>query len=107
MPAIIPTSNSIAKRIPAFLALLTGRGWLKAADICQLDRTLTPRAIRQLAEASDGQVISCPSSGYRLTREATPEEASHALNDLRSRSRKLDQRYIATNRAWHSAPHRS
>lgn len=91
--------------VAAFLLLLSGRGWLKAAEICDLADGLTPRKIRKLAEHAEGRIISCPAKGYKLTREATADEFLHACNDLRSRTRKMLDRYRQTNNAWHAAPH--
>jgi len=88
-----------------FLSLLRGRGWIKSSKIGEIEPRLTPRAIRSLAEQAGGEIISNTAQGYRLTREATAEEVSHALADLHSRARKLLDREVRTRKAWHAALH--
>lgn len=80
-------------------------GWMKSEALHGRHRRLSPRRIRELAEAAGGEVISCPAKGYRLTRHASPEEVRHAMADLRSRARKLLARLAATSRTWHAAGH--
>lgn len=81
------------------------RGWLKSEQLRRLHPRLAPRRVRELAEASGGQVISCTARGYRLTRHASPDEVRHSLADLKSRARKLLARHLATAKAWHRAAH--
>lgn len=88
-----------------FLRLLSGRGWIKSAALCDLDTRLTARSIRALAETAGGKIISCPAKGYKLTREATADEVQHALADLHSRARKLLDREVSTRKAYHGALH--
>lgn len=96
-----------AHHLTRLLQILHGQGWLKAKQLEELCPTLKPRTVRELVEISGGQIISCTSKGYRLTVEATPDEVRHAMNDLRSRARKLDKRYVETSKVWHKAAHHS
>lgn len=107
MSLSLPTAANTPVSLDRFLAVLSGRGWIKSAAICEVEPRLTPRSIRALAERAGGEIISCPAKGYRLTREATADEVRHALADLHSRARKLLDREVRTSQTWHAALHQS
>ena len=104
---LIPSpAHRLAADLARLVAILDEAGrWLHADEIRRLEPRLCARRVRQLAEAAEGEIISCTSRGYRLTRHATPDEVRHSLADLRSRAKKLLSRYAATSRAWHSSAH--
>ncbi len=80
---------------------LSGKGWKKAADLAAL-LGWTDRRVRAAAEAADGRVLSFPGSpGYRLTREATPEDRERAVASLRSQARLMIRRSLAIGRVHH------
>lgn len=80
---------------------LKGRGWVLRA---QLEDRLgwTDRRIRKAASDSAGHVIS-GNAGYRLTREASPEEIRHARARLRSQAREELRRFIQIGRVAHQS----
>jgi len=65
-------------------------GWLKAHIITRI-LEWDSRFIRAVASDSDGQIIGSQ-HGYMLTRNATPEEVRHAINDHRSRAESHNKR---------------
>lgn len=79
---------------------LEGRGWTKASQIqSALGATFSERRIRDIANASEGQIISWPGSpGYRITREATPDERDKAINNLRSQADNMTRRALQISR---------
>lgn len=75
--------------------------WMKAAELVALtgDR-LDDRALRALAEASAGAVLSgC--RGYRHISSATAEEIARAADRLISQGRKMIGRGVAIRRRAH------
>lgn len=107
-PIPAPDNAQLAADLAALVTILHDAGdWMKSEEIHKNHPRLAPRRVRQLAEASDGAILGCSAKGYRLTRQATPDEARHALADLNSRARKLQNRYRATAKAWHRAGHTS
>jgi CHASE3 domain sensor protein len=59
--------------------------WTKAEAISEIT-TWNDRKIRQLAQHSNGQIIS-GDKGYKLTCDATMDEITHAANRLRSQAK--------------------
>lgn len=56
---------------------------------------LSDRTVRNLAEASDGQIVSAPGCpGYKHFDHCTPAELARAADKLRSQARKMLQRSI-------------
>lgn len=72
---------------------LAGRGWVTAAALPFISRFDDDRLIRALAEASSGRIIS-GQKGYRLTREATDDEADRAESWLRHQAGRMIARAI-------------
>jgi hypothetical protein len=90
-------------RLPALKTYLYNAGWIPARQI-RVDLGYTDRLCRALAEASAGEIIS-GQAGYKLTRQATPEEIQQATAWLESQARKMSLRAGAIRRCWHHAPH--
>lgn len=79
--------------IDRLIRLLDGRDWLTAAQISQATG-LNERKIRSIANATP-KILSYPGSpGYRLTRQATPEERDRAVSTLRSQAKSMDKRAL-------------
>ena len=80
------TSCDVARLV----ALLRGRGWVRAADLVKLDAEMDDRWVRAIAEVSKGQILSWPGSpGFRLYAEATNEERDHADAALTSQTERM------------------
>jgi hypothetical protein len=86
-------------RVAALLDLLSDRGWLSGREIRER-KGWDERTIRLLAAASDGQILS-GQKGYKLTRQATPDELHHATAWLESQAKQMSQRACAIRRRWH------
>ena len=74
--------------------------WMTAAELrCCLN--WNDRRIRAAAEAADGEVLSGPGSpGYKLTRDATPEEMG-VVGTFESQAKRMLARAVAIRRRWH------
>jgi len=67
---------------------------------------LSDRKIRQLAESSDGLIISGPGSpGYCHLNHCPTETLSHIVNTLRSQARSMIGRSIRIRRRAHALIH--
>ena len=73
--------------------------WVKAKDL-HASMGLTDRALRNLAEASEGAVIS-GQLGYKHADCATAEEITHAANWLMAQGRKMMDRGLKILRRAH------
>lgn len=86
---------------------LEGQGWMLAREILLALRGLYPgwhdRHLRELANASEGRIIS-GQRGYRLTREATDDECDHAESWLRHQARAMTERAVAIRRCRNTRP---
>ncbi len=87
-------------RVDEFVAWLAGRGWVTAAQI-EDAKDWSDRDIRAFAEASDGRVIS-GQKGYKLTREANPDEACQAADWLKNQGHKMIARAVKIQRVFHA-----
>lgn len=87
------------ERLAVLLDMLDGRGWITSREI-RLAKHWDDRTIRALAASSDGQILS-GQRGYKLTRQATPEELHHATHWLESQAREMSNRACAIRRRWH------
>lgn len=85
----------------ALLALLVGRGWVLARQICDEMPGWSDRKIRALANASEGQVIS-GQLGYILVIEATLEEVNRFANAMRHQASEMDRRAGQALRVAHA-----
>jgi hypothetical protein len=75
--------------------LLRGRGWLMARELMALRPGWTERAIRAIASASGGRVVSGPGMpGYCLHDEVALDEMEHAGRSLISQGRTMMRRGI-------------
>lgn len=87
--------------IEMLIAQLRGRDWRTARDLGALaekDR----RKLRQIAEASEGRIIS-GQQGYKLAGEATPEEIGGFYRWMVSQGKRMIRRAIRARRIWHVA----
>ena len=65
--------------------------------------SINDRKIRQLAEASDGLIVSGPGSpGYCHIYHCPVETCAHIANTLRSQARRMLARYIRIKKRAHS-----
>ena len=87
-------------RLDELRALLEERGWLTASQISAATGW-NDRVIRQLAEASRGEIMS-GQKGYRLTREASADERDHSAAWLESQARKMLVRAHRIRRVHHT-----
>jgi len=80
-------------------------GFHTAAQLsAELD--LSDRKIRQLAESSDGLIVSGPGSpGYCHLTHCPTETLSHIVNTLRSQARSMIARSIRIRRRAHALIH--
>ena len=91
-------------RVDQLRVFLLDRGWVTAKELKSVFGW-TDRTSRALAEAADGDVLS-GQQGYKLTRQATPEELLVACNQWQGQIEKMAKRLSATRRKWHAAGHR-
>ena len=87
-----PTMLRSTKRA---MALLSDGKWHTAKA---LRSAVAERTMREIAERSDGEIIS-GQKGYRLTQFATATECRHAEAWLQSQGRKMITRAIAIRNA--------
>jgi hypothetical protein len=81
--------------------LHTNPGFHKAREIGEFMH-LTERQIRQLAEASDGRIISGPGSpGYCHLDHCPAEKLAHIADTLRSQARRMLARSIRIRKRAH------
>jgi hypothetical protein len=86
--------------IAAMCGFLSGRGWLRAAEI-EAATGIGDRKMRVIAEHSDGRILS-GQGGYRLFDRTTPvEEADRAASWLESQGRKMLLRGASIRRRLH------
>jgi hypothetical protein len=96
-PRIAPDDH----RIDRLVDFLHGKGWTKRNVVAEA-LGLDDRLMRALKAQSGGLIISNSSKGYRLTLEADAEEVTHAVNELASRIRELEQYRLDVEKVWHS-----
>lgn len=80
----------------ALIDFLSDRDWTLARDI----PLANDRALRNLANASEGQIIS-GNRGYKLTRLATLEEISECTDRIRSQADRMIARSLEISRVYH------
>lgn len=88
-------------RVGELLDFLHERGWVSGREICA-SKQWTERLVRLLAAASVGQVLS-GQRGYKLTREASPDELHHATAWLESQAKQMSERAGQIRRVWHGS----
>lgn len=76
-----------------------GTRWIKGS-ILAVELVVSDRALRDLAESSDGLIIS-GNQGYCLLENATVEEIRNSANRLISQGRKMARRGIRMLRRCH------
>jgi hypothetical protein len=89
------------ERVAELLDYLGGRGWISGRQIREA-KHWDERIIRLLAASSDGAIIS-GQRGYKLTRQATPEEMRHATAWMESQAKQMAERACAIRRVWHGS----
>lgn len=100
LPVKAPVPEVTPGEIDALCEFLQGKGWLNAQTLKNM-LGLDERAIRTLAEHSDGRIIS-GQKGYRLFDRTTPlEEADRAAGWLESQGKKMLMRGAAIRRRYH------
>ncbi len=87
-----------ADEVNRLIALLRGSGWVSAKTIRAL-AGWDDRAVRRIAAASDGAVIS-GDAGYKLLAESTPEDFKEFSGRLQSQIRRMAARMIRVRRRW-------
>lgn len=92
------------ERVSELLDYLSGRAWTSGREIHEAKRW-DERTIRLLAASSNGQIIS-GQRGYKLTRQATPDELHHATAWLESQAKQMSDRACAIRRVWHGSDQR-
>ena len=85
-------------QVDEMVRALKGRGWLTARQL-GADKESDKRALRAIAEESEGQIIS-GQKGYKLTAEATLEEIE-ATGWLKSQAKKMMQRWVDIQKVAH------
>jgi len=96
-PPAVPVGE--VERLLAFLS--RNPGFHTAADLAKA-LSLSDRKVRQLAEASDGLVISGPGSpGYCHLYHCDPKTIGHIADTLRSQARSMLARSIRIRRRSH------
>ena len=98
----LPLYDSGEREVPAedvtfIQRFLAGQGWIRAKAF---PPGWNERRIRAAANASEGLVIS-GQKGYRLTLEATIEEARKASAWLRHQATAMTQRAVEIERVYH------
>lgn len=92
------------ERVGELLDYLSGRGWTSGRAIHEA-KHWDERTIRLLAASSDGQIIS-GQQGYKLTRQATPDELHHATAWLESQAKQMSDRACSIRRVWYGSDQR-
>ncbi|MGZ0657062.1 hypothetical protein ACWPKS_15775 [Coraliomargarita sp. W4R72] len=82
-----------APEVEQLIKLLDGRGWLTASQLAQATGH-NDRKVRSIASATP-KILSYPGSpGYKLTRQATPEEIESAIT-LKTQGQTMIARYVS------------
>ncbi len=89
--------------VECLVAWLRHHGGFHTARVLCEALNLTDRKIRQLAEASDGLIVSGPGSpGYCYIDHCPAEKLAHIADTLRSQARSMLSRSIRLRRRAHS-----
>jgi hypothetical protein len=92
-----------AGEVEALLAYLKSHPGFHTAKQLALALHLTDRQIRQLAEQSDGSIVSGPGSpGYCHISHCDPDTIGHIAETLRSQARRMIARSIRIRKRAHS-----
>jgi hypothetical protein len=87
-------------QVEALCAYLAGRGWVVCKRI-EAETEMSERLVRELAELSDGRILS-GQKGYRLLdKSATIEDVQHSANWLISQGRKMEARGVRQLARFH------
>lgn len=91
-----------AEEVDAFCTWLEGKDWVKASQI-ESALGLDDRAVRALAEHSEGRILSGPGCpGYKLfTGKAEVGEADRCASRLESQGKKMLARAASIRRRFH------
>ena len=87
---------ALVKLLDRLIEVLADGRWYQARELKTLLHT-SDRKVRQLAEFSDGRVIS-GQRGYRLLACATNDEVDHAERWLLSQARRMTERAVEIRR---------
>lgn len=91
------TDKSTVDASPLIAYLEHCQDWVLAYDISYF----TPRQLRAMAQALDGQIIS-GNRGYKLTKKATIEEIRACSDRLKSQAKEMTARAIQIDRVYHA-----
>ena len=97
-----PKVEDGAEHLSRLLEFLRNRGWRTAREIeATLGSPFSDRYTRLLAAGSKGRIIGS-SQGYKITREATPEEKAEYRGRQISQIKAMSDRLAEVEREWHS-----
>ncbi|MEM8550699.1 MAG: hypothetical protein AAGF10_07905 [Verrucomicrobiota bacterium] len=86
--------------VGALERFLDGRGWLTYKQLKGHFPDWSDRYVRGLAEASEGRILS-GQKGYKLTRQASPEEYQTCRSGWLSQSNRMRDRIRKTDLIFH------
>jgi hypothetical protein len=97
-----PAPEVSPDQVELLCTFLNGRGWVKSAQIAA-EIHLDERAVRAIAQHSDGRILSGPGCpGYKLFTGATEiEEADLCATRIESQARQMIKRAAAIRRRFH------
>ena len=103
LPLFRTKQEDSAEHYARLISFLRGRGWRTAKEIVLTlgEYPFTDRYIRKLAEKSEGAIIGSD-LGYKLTAQATPEELNEWRGRYQSQIKRMTERLVRTENAWHS-----
>jgi hypothetical protein len=92
--------NTLDEDLARLIELLSwSSDWRTARQISR-ELDMSDRYIRELAEASEGQIIGT-NLGYKLTARVTPEEFSEWSGRYNSQIKRMLERLQRTTKNWH------
>ena len=98
-----PPPPPVSGEVTTLLAWLLDHPGFHTARSLSTQLDLSDRKIRQIAELSDGLIVSGPGSpGYCHLRHCPPETLGHIADTLRSQARSMICRSIRIRRRAHS-----
>ena len=98
LPFVVEHDDKAVRVTPLVMRVLSDGRWHPASSLRLAIADLDDRTIRQIAERSDGEIVS-GQFGYRLTAYATAAEARHAEHWLQSQGRKMLARAVEIRNA--------
>jgi hypothetical protein len=98
-----PAPKVSIANVEALAAVLTGKGWVDAAELARLlGDKWTDRKVRAVARASAPGIVSYPGSpGYKLWAECSVEEIDRAITAFESQAADMTVRAVLYRNAYH------